>query len=63
MPALRWIAQEELVYDVAANTLHRADCPRRNTAGLERQLSAGSALELVWAPRMCECGPNVTLAL
>jgi hypothetical protein len=27
------------------------------------RVPAGSALELVWAPRMCDCGPDVTLAL
>lgn len=28
-----------------------------------RSVPVGSALELVWAPRICECGPDVTLAL
>jgi hypothetical protein len=26
-------------------------------------IAAGAALELVWAPRLCECRPDVTLAL
>ena len=59
---LRWIAEEDLIYDPVSRTLHRPSCAfAQRTQG--SWLPAGSALELVWAPRMCECGPDVTLAL
>jgi hypothetical protein len=59
---LRWIAEEDLIYDPVSRTLHRPSCARAQRAQ-GSWLSEGSALELVWAPRMCECGPGVTLAL
>jgi hypothetical protein len=59
---LRWIAQEELLFDPDSRTLHRPSCPRAHMTEGSR-VRAGSALELVWAPRMCDCGPDVTLAL
>ena len=59
---LRWIAEEDLRYDPDSRTLHRPSCARGHRTQGSR-LRAGSALELVWAPRMCECGPDVTLAL
>jgi hypothetical protein len=59
---LRWVAQEDLIYDSDSRILHRPSCPRApGTQG--SRLPAGSALELVWAPRICACGPDVTLAL
>jgi hypothetical protein len=59
---LRWIAEEDLIYDPVSRTLHRPICARAQSAH-GSWVPAGSALELVWAPRMCECGPDVTLAL
>jgi len=59
---LRWIAEEDLIYDHDSRTLHRPTCALAHRTHGSR-LPAGSALELVWAPRMCECGPDVTLAL
>jgi len=60
---LRWVAEENLIYDPNSRTLHRPSCPlARRTQGAA-SLPAGSALELVWAPRMCDCRPDVTLAL
>jgi hypothetical protein len=58
---LRWIAEERLLYDCAANELHRPSCPR--APAIREELAPGDALELVWAPRMCRCRPDVTLAL
>jgi len=60
---LRWVAEEDLVYDPRANTPHRPGCP--SIAGIEVPTSVPmrSALELVWAPRLCGCRPDVTLAL
>jgi hypothetical protein len=59
---LRWIAQEDLLFDPDSRTLHRPSCARADMTHGSR-VPAGSALELVWAPRMCDCGPDVTLAL
>jgi hypothetical protein len=59
---LRWIAEEEVIYHPDSRTLHRPSCELAHTTQGSR-LPEGSALELVWAPRMCECGPEVTLAL
>jgi hypothetical protein len=59
---LRWIAEEDLIYDPVSRTLHHPSCARAQRTHGSR-LPAGSALELVWAPRLCECGPDVTLAL
>jgi hypothetical protein len=58
LPALRWIAEEDLVYDGAANTLHRPGCAQLAAASTCTNLSGGCALELVWAPRLCECRPT-----
>ena len=64
LPPLRWVAEENLVYDPATRTLHRRGCPlARELQATAQALAAGAALELVWAPRMCECRPDVTLAL
>lgn len=63
LPRLRWVGQEDLVYDRDANTSHRAGprlLPARCTT---TSLPARSALELTWAPFMCRCRPEVTLAL
>ncbi|MGO9957773.1 MAG: hypothetical protein ACLP50_17675 [Solirubrobacteraceae bacterium] len=63
LPPLRWIAQEELVYDQAARTLHRSSCPRLRDVTNPTRIPTGTALELVWAPEFCTCGPDVTLGL
>jgi hypothetical protein len=60
---LRWIAEEELVYDVATNTMHRPGCDRLAASQGLTSVAAGGSLELVWAPRLCGCRPDVTLAL
>ena len=57
---LRHIAEEPLVYDRERNEIHQPGCPRAIGEPLDR----GQALELVWAPRMCQfCRPDITLAL
>jgi hypothetical protein len=63
LPPLRWIAEEDLVYDAASNTLHRPRRPRIRDATRVIGVPARSALELIWAPHICECGPDVTLGL
>ena len=60
---LRWVAEEALVYDATTNTLHRPGCTQVAGASATTSVAAGAALELVWAPRLCACGPDVTLAL
>ena len=61
---LRWVAEEEdLLYDPRSRTLHRQSCPIAHGSQRARTLPRGSALELVWAPRICDCGPDVTTAL
>ncbi len=60
---LRWIAGEDLVYDATSRTLHRPACPRLRGATLVTSVPARSALELIWAPTICACGPDVTLSL
>ena len=62
LPALRWVAEEELVYDAATNTLHRPGCAQAVAIPTTTSVPAGASLELVWAPRVCECRPDVTLA-
>jgi hypothetical protein len=62
LPPLRWIAEEELLYDTSSRTLHRPGCPHVDALTL-RKVPAGSALKLVWAPLICRCGPDVTLSL
>ncbi|HEY5260852.1 MAG TPA: hypothetical protein VIJ33_01940 [Solirubrobacteraceae bacterium] len=57
------MAEEDLVYDSDANALHRPDCRLLRAAGATRRVPARSALELTWAPIMCQCRPDVTLAL
>jgi hypothetical protein len=60
--ALRWIAGEPLVYDQAANELHRPACPRAPADSVE--LKPGDALKLVRAPTICpDCRPDVTTGL
>jgi hypothetical protein len=62
LPPLRWVAEEPLVYDQAANELHRPACTR--AAGGCLALARGDALDLVWAPVVCAaCEPDVTLGL
>jgi len=63
LPPLRWVAEEDLIYDSATNTLHRPDCPRASAVVSPRPVSAYGALQLVWAPTICACGPDVTAAL
>lgn len=64
LPPLRWVAEEDLVYDPGTRTLHRPGCPlARDRHAAAQPLAAGAALELVWAPRLCECRPDTTLAL
>jgi hypothetical protein len=42
---LRWIAEEDLIYDAASRTLHRPACPRLRGATLVTGVPARSALE------------------
>ena len=63
LPPLRWVAEEDLVYDAASHTLHRPECPRIGEAAGMVGVPARSALELIWAPHICECGPDVTLGV
>ena len=63
LPPLRWIAEEDLVYDAASHTLHRPECPHIGAAAGVVAVPACSPLELIWAPRICDCGPDVTLGL
>lgn len=60
---LSWVAEEDLLYDPESRTLHRPGCLLERRSHSSRPVLAGSVLALVWAPRMCECGPDVTLAL
>ena len=63
LPPLRWVAEEDLIYDSATNTLHRPDCRHASTVASPRPGSAHAALQLVWAPTLSDCQPDVTLAL
>jgi hypothetical protein len=63
LPPLRWVAEEDLIYDASSRTLHRSACPRLHDPTLLTSVPAGSALELVWAPTICACGPDVTVGL
>ncbi|HUA03826.1 MAG TPA: hypothetical protein VMB27_07990 [Solirubrobacteraceae bacterium] len=63
LPPLRWVAEEDLIYDSTTNTLHRPDCAHASTVASPRALPAHAALQLVWAPTLCRCQPDVTLAL
>ena len=63
LPPLRWVAEEDLIYDSATNTLHRPGCPHASTVTSPRPVPAHGALQLVWAPTLCDCRPDVTLAL
>ena len=60
---LRWVAEEDLIYDATSRTLHRPACPRLRGATRVMSVPARSALELIWAPTICACGPDVTLSL
>jgi hypothetical protein len=60
---LRWGAEEDLIYGAASRTLHRAACLNAPDTEEVTRLAAGSSLELVWAPRMCRCSPDVTVGL
>lgn len=58
---LRWLAEEPVVYNAAGNELHRPDCPL-SAGGVT--LATGEALQLIWAPRVCQdCRPDVTTNL
>jgi hypothetical protein len=57
------VAQEDLLYEPGSNTLHRRGCRRAGGGEGNVALGTGEALWLVWAPAMCECRPDVTLAL
>jgi hypothetical protein len=63
LPPLRWIAEEDLLYDPDTNTLHRPDCPCARATTRPTRIPARSALELIWAPTICACQPDVTLGL
>jgi hypothetical protein len=63
LPPLRWVAEEDLVYDLDANTLHRPGCRLLPAGRATSRLPARSALTLIWAPVVCQCRPDVTLAL
>ena len=63
LPPLRWVAEEDLIYDSATNTLHRPGCPHASTVTSPRPVPAHGALQLVWAPTLCDCQPDVTIAL
>jgi hypothetical protein len=53
----------DLIYDASSRTLHRSACPRLDDLTLLTSVPAGSALELVWAPTICACGPDVTVTV
>jgi hypothetical protein len=63
VPRLRWVAQEDLLYEPGSNTLHRRGCRRAGGGEGNVALGTGEALWLVWAPAMCACRPDLTLAL
>ena len=63
LPPLRWVAGEDLLYEPAANTLHRPGWRQLSNPDASTTLPAGASLSLVWAPIFCECRPDVTLAL
>jgi hypothetical protein len=52
-----------MIYDPATNTLHRPDCRHAGEITAPQRVAADQALELVWAPLLCDCRPDVTLAL
>lgn len=60
---LRWRAEEDLVFEAAAETLHRPGCERLAGVQDAEAVPAGTVLERVTAPRMCACRPDVTLML
>lgn len=62
LPPLRWVAEHELLYEAEANTVHRPGCARIAAVDPTR-VPAGSSLRLVWAPQVCACRPDMTLAL
>jgi hypothetical protein len=63
LPPLRWVAEENLIYDTATNSLHPPDCPHASPVTSPRPVPAHAALQLVWATTLCDCQPDVTLAL
>jgi hypothetical protein len=63
LPLLRWVAEEDLIYDSATNTLHRSDYPHARTVASPRPVSANGARQLVWAPTIRDCRPHVTITL
>ena len=50
---LRWVAEEDLLYDPRSRTLHRSSCHVAREHVPVRSVPAGSAVEPVWVPRMC----------
>jgi hypothetical protein len=63
LPPQRWLAEEDLLYHPATNTLHRWGCSQLSNPDASTMLPAGASLSLVWAPVICGCHPDVTLAL
>jgi hypothetical protein len=63
LPPLDWVAEEDLVYDPTANMLHRPSCPHASRIRSPQPVPARAALRLIWAPTVCDCRPDVTLAL
>lgn len=61
---LRWLAEEDLVFEPVSETLHRPECPRLRGGEPVQALASGAVLERVMAPGVCaECRPDVTLTL
>jgi hypothetical protein len=60
---LRWLAEEDLVYESATEMLRRPGCPRLVRPQSARAVPAGTALERMTAARFCECRPDVTTTL
>ena len=63
LPPLRWVAEKDLLYEPTTNTLHRPGCRQLSDPDASTTLPAGSSLSLVWAPVICDCRPDITLAL
>jgi hypothetical protein len=63
LPPLRWVAEENLIYDTATNALHPPGWPHASPVTSPRPVPAPAALQLVSATTLCDCQPDVTLAL
>jgi hypothetical protein len=70
--ALRWQAEEDLIFDELGRSFHRAACPEllianeldAESSTCRRLVPAGTSVELVSAPLICaRCRPEVVLAL